>query len=495
MTKRIRVVAFLLCICMLFSACNGKKEVEEGTTAPQGTDTNAADESFTITDGKITLPYNRTDGLNPFFAKSYENLYLCSLLYDPLFKVDGKYVVSGGVAESISFEDNIAIVRIGTNNSTSNGNINANDVVYSFNLAKNSHGWGNDLKGISFAETNGDFTVRFTLDIEDVYVAGKLTFPIVKEGTANAETDIPTGSGDYMLSGEKLTNKADSSRVIELASISDRQSAEDAFNIGTTDVFFNDLSDCDYSVASGKITDVPLSNMVYLGINSNRGGLNNYIRNAIAAKIDSEQIVLSAFQGHARAFKLPLSPESTLANEVNKINTASDKVLADNIIDRAGYTRYSGNAKTNGAYSLAFTLIVNKENRYRIAAAYNIADSLAESGFMIDVLVLTFEEYSQRIAAGNYDLYLGEVKLDGSMDISQFFIQGTPFSNGINKSEPAATDYFKYRAGEITADQYYSTFAEYYPFVPIAFRSGYTVTSNDVNLTLADMPFGLYGGI
>jgi ABC-type transport system substrate-binding protein len=131
-----------------------------------------------------------------------------------------------------------------------------------------------------------------------------------------------------------------------------------------------------------------------------------------------------------------------------------------------------------------------------VAAAYNIADSLKESGFQINVQPLTFADYAQRISSGNYDMYLGEVKLDGSMDISQFFKEGTNFSAGINKSEKVATEYFRYRAGEISAKEYYDIFTEYYPFVPVAFRSGYAVLSDDIkSLDLKNMPFSLYNGI
>jgi ABC-type transport system substrate-binding protein len=144
---------------------------------------------------------------------------------------------------------------------------------------------------------------------------------------------------------------------------------------------------------------------------------------------------------------------------------------------------------------LSLSLIVNVENQYRVAAAYQIADSLEEFGFKINLQILSFDEYSRRISAGEYDMYLGEVKLDGSMDISQFFTSGTPFSSGIDTNQRVATDYFKYRAGEITAAEYYETFVEYYPFIPIAFRTGYAVTSNDVTLNFERVPFSLYNGI
>ena len=496
MKKIAKIITLVLCISLCFSACKGKEISEESTTSSPE-QTTSADDSFAITDGKVVLPYNKTDGINPFFAESYENIYLSMLIYEPLFSVDSNYDTTGIVADSIGISGKVATVRI-KHNVVCRGyeNINAHDVVYSFNLAKASYYWGNNLDGITNAQAIDDYTVSLSLDFKDLYVAGKLNFPIVKTGTADSKNSIPAGSGKYYFTQDRLVSVADGNKIISLVETSNRDSVEDALNIGMVDVFFSDLSDENYKVAVGNTKEITLSNMIYLGLNSNRGALNKYIRSAIAAKIDSDNIALSSYQGHAVGFKLPIAPESTVAGNVAKIETKGNKELANNIIDRCGYTRYSGSAKTNGAYLLSFSLIVNRDNQFRVAAAYNIADSLAECGFLINVQVLSFADYSERISSGNYDMYLGEVKLDGSMDISRFFMDGTKFSAGINKSEKAATEYFRYRAGEISEKEYYEVFAEEYPFVPVAFRTGYTVLSEDIKtLDLKQMPFSLYGGI
>lgn len=496
MRKIAKLIALILCIALCFSACKGKENSEENSTSTPD-ETTVPENSFAITDGKVVLPYNKTDGINPFFAQSYENIYLSLLIYEPLFSVDSNYTTTGVVAESIDVNGKVATVRI-KHNITCKGHesINAHDVVYSFNLAKASYYWGNNLDGITNAQAIDDYTVSFNLNFKDLYVAGKLNFPIVKKGTADSKTSTPAGSGKYAFAQDRLVSVADGTKIISLVEISNRESVEDALNIGMVDVFFSDLSDESYKVAAGNITEVTLSNMIYLGLNSSRGALNKYIRNAVAAKLDSENIALSSYQGHAVGFKLPVNPESTVADEITKIETKGNKELANNIIDRCGYTRYSGSAKTNGAYTLSLSLIVNKDNKFRVAAAYNIADSLKECGFLVNVQVLTFADYSQRISSGNYDMYIGEIKLDGSMDISRFFMDGTNFSAGINKSEKSATEYFRYRAGEISAKEYYEIFADEYPFVPIAFRTGYTVLSDDIKtMDLRQMPFSLYNGI
>lgn len=493
-----RTIALFLCFCLIFlcCACGGKNETPEDNSEPSTENAENVNKPDKAGDGKIVLPYNEEDGLNPYFAKSDENLYLCDLMYEPLYQLDKTFSPTGVIAESIHVTDNVATVRLRSGVACrGSSDINAEDVVYSFNMAKASHGWSNTLKSVVSAQAVGQYAVDFTLAYKDIYVAGKLDFPVVKVGTADVVDSIPTGSGDYYYSEKRLINIMNSEKKISLSPIGNRESAENAFNIGVTDVFFSNLSNCDYTVMAGTTKEVTLSNMVYLGLNSARGALTNYIRNAIAAKLDSEKIALSAYQGHGVGAKLPVFPESSLSDEVTPIEIKGNTTLANNIIDRCGYTRYSGKAKTNGAYTLSLSLIVNKDNKFRVAAAYNIADSLAECGFLINVQSISFSEYKQRIESGNYDMYLGEIKLDGSMDIEQFFNETSPLSSGIATSGLVAKEYYRYRAGEITPAEYYDLFAEYYPFIPVLFRTGYVATSGDVELKLKQMPFSLYNGI
>lgn len=496
MKKVYSVISILLCITLLFSACNNGGEVsnnEEQTTESQN---QATENTVTVVkDGKISLPFNETDGFNPFFAKSNENLYLSSLLYESLFTVDSSYKANPDLAQSIVINGTTATVTIRLDGDCRGANpINAYDVEYSFNMAKASYSWSGALTGVISATAQSNSVIDFALAFSDGLVAGKLTFPIVKSGTADSQTAIPTGSGDYYYSHGALRSVSDAEKVITLCSIDTNESAENAFRIGKTDVYFSDLSDCEYESITGTSFNLQLNNMVYLGLNCARGALTKHIRSAIAAKINAEEIAVSSYQGHATPIKLPVNPESEMAGKVSAIDIKSDKITADNIIDRCGYTRYSGKAKTNGAYLLSFTLIVNNDNKYRVAAAYSIADSLNECGFLINVQALSFADYNQRISSGNYDMYLGEVKLDGSLDISQFFGNGA-LGMGIDKTERVATDYYKYRAGEITEQEYYNIFAEYYPFVPICFRKGSVVFSGDVTPQENQFPYNVYAGI
>lgn len=495
MKRYLPVISLLLCFALLFSGCKDKKEPEETEQTKETTTESVQNTGAVIKDGKISLPFNKTDGLNPYFARSYENLYLCNLLYEPLFAVNSEYKANPVLAETIIVSGTTATVTIRTDADCRGSNpINAYDVVYSFNMAKASYAWSGMLSGVNSATAMSNNTIQFALSFNDQYVASKLTFPVVKSGTADAMSAVPTGSGDYYYIEKNLKNIQNTEKAISLYEIDTNKSSENAFKIGKTDVYFNDLSSCNFTSVNGADYSVQLNNMVYLGLNSARGALAKQVRSAIAAQINAEEIASSSYQGHATPIKLPVNPESAMSKELSQINVKSDKDLAVNILDRCGFINYSGKAKTNGAYLLSFTLIVNNDNRYRVAVAYNIADKLKECGFLITVLPLGFADYNQRIASGNFDMYLGEVKLDSSMDISMFFGSGAQ-GMGIDKTERVATEYYKFRAGQITAQQYFQIFSEYYPFVPVCFRKGYAVFSGDINPQTSDFPNNIYSGI
>ena len=495
MKRYLTVVSLVLCFALLFSGCKSKEVTQEPTETTEVTTESVQNTGPVIKDGKISLPFNKTDGLNPYYAKSCENLYLCSLLYEPLFSTDSGYNAIPDLAQSIIVSGTTASVSIRTDaDCRGSSQINAYDVVYSFNMAKASYAWSGNLTGVLSATAMNNNTIEFALSFCDQYIANKLTFPIVKSGTADSQPAIPTGSGDYYYIQNILKSVQNTEKTIELYAVDTNDSSENAFKIGKTDVYFNDLADCNYTSVTGANYSVQLNNMVYLGLNSARGALTKNVRSAIAAQINAEETAVSSYQGHATAVKLPVNPESDMVKGLSQIDVKSNKALAETILDRCGFINYSGKAKTNGAYLLSFTLIVNNDNRYRVAAAYNIADSLNACGFLINVQALSFVDYNQRIASGNYDMYIGEIKLDNSMDISPFFGSGA-HGMGIDKTEKCVTDYYKFRAGEMTAEEYYEVFSEYYPFIPICFRKGNVVFSGDVNPQTNSFPNNIYSGI
>ena len=489
MRKVFRILAVLCCICILLTSCTAAGQNEESTTEESETQVMPVKEKVSSkTDEKLMkglLPFNDEDGLNPFFAQTYENQYLMRLVYYPLFSVDSEFNAVPVIAESIKLTGKTVVVSIKKNLICHGSNeIHAADVVYSFNMAKNSAYYRNELDNIESAMVSGTYTVDFTLVRADSFTAAKLNFPIVKSGTADGRADIPTGYGAYYYNEMSLMPYDEDGDEIRLYSSAARDSVYNAYKVGNSSVFFSDLSDCNFVQSIGQEKDIQLTNMVYLGINQERGSLNNNIRSAIALLVDSDEIAEECYQGHATAVKIPsLKAKSPVA-------TSANRERAERIIDSCGYTYYAGKALTNGAYVLSFSLIVNKDNSYRLNTAYEIADRLNEAGFYIEVRPLSFADYSERIKSGNYELYLGEIKLDASFSLSPFFEKEGLVSAGVSKK--ISGDYFKMRSGTKSEEDFINSFVTDYPFVPVCFRKGYVLYANGLPEDFERAPYDIY---
>ncbi len=491
MKKTIKILSILLSVCLLLTACGINRTADETTVTEESqTETTKTETSSLRTDKKLTdglLPYNEEDGLNPFFASSYENQYIIRLLYYPLFSIDSEFNAIPVIAESIKQNGKRVTVNIKKGLMASGGIIQASDVVYSFNMAKSSEYYAGDLLNVESVMVSGTYSVDFTLTRADSYTAEQLVFPIVSSGTAESKTDIPQGYGAYVYKNESLVPTDGEGNEIKLYSATSTNMVYNAYKVGNSSIYFSDLSDCNFIQSIGQEKDLQLTNMVYLGINKERGSLNSNIRSAIALLIDSETIADECYQGHATAVKIPSLMEKS------PVENAANKERADRIINSCGYTYYAGKALTNGAYVLSFSLIVNKDNKYRLNAAYEIADRLNEAGFYIEVKPLSFADYKERIESGNYEMYLGEVKLDYSFSLSQFFEKDGLLSAGI--SQTSASSYFKMRNGSLTKEEYITNFVTDYPFIPICFRKAYVLYSNGLSGDFPRAPYDIYYGI
>ena len=192
-----RTISFLLILAVL-SLCGGCKQ--KGSTGDKPSD-NSASTSETVKTRDITLLYCQADTVNPYTCGTKYNQELCDLLYDPLIKLDEAYNVQNCLAESI--ESTPSSVRIILKNAEfSNGAaLNANDVVYSFSLAKNLTQYATAFAGVTCtAEENA---VRFQLSTPDTGFVSFLDFPIIQAGsdTLKDSDNIlqpPVGCGRYI---------------------------------------------------------------------------------------------------------------------------------------------------------------------------------------------------------------------------------------------------------------------------------------------------------
>ncbi|MBR3960784.1 MAG: hypothetical protein IKK13_01060 [Clostridia bacterium] len=503
-----RILILLLALAMLLSltACGGSESgVGENGGSAAETDK-----------GSVNLAFNAADTFNPYTAKTTLNKNLCSLIFDPLIKLDREFNSVNVLAASVEQSGEMIIVTLKSATFSDGSALTPDDVVYSFNLAKNSNEkYKSMLSTVLSCSVRDAGSVIFTLSRVDANGASLLNFPIIKIGSDNYKNEDnvylpPIGCGRYVI-GENgdtlLANKSwhgggVSIGEIRLVNAPDNESLAHSVEIGAIDYYYTDLSDCNIIRMSGEKATVPLNNLVYLGVNMNMSALSSgNMRHAISAAINRNAV---SEQGYYNNF-IPANglflPSFRGVQGVQTIeNTANIKIAIENLA-KIGYNNKNGDGYllAVGSRPLEFTLLVNKENQFRLDTANLIARQLAAVGIKLNINAVDFERYKLLLESRNFELYLAEVNIPYDMDISPLVLAGGSAAYGVaatgeNEVNPLQQVISSYFAGNGGIQDIAVTAISEMPIIPIGYRTGVLFCSEKIELnnkaSASDIFFG-----
>lgn len=454
-----RTLCLVLVFLMLFSfsACNSADGSKDSTKTETKVST------------PISLPYSREDGLNPFFANSLVNSSLMPMLYAGLFKIDANYNAEPDLALSCTANGTSATVTLNTTRTFTDGqSISAEDVVYSFNLAKTSPYYSSSLSYILSASASGN-NVVFTTSFTNAYLSAALTFPIVKKGTAGSADDLPIGAGPYTYSattdgGELLASKNYNRTIVmqtvSLRNIQDTSTLHYNFVVGNIGALFDDMSNGETERLSAGSALVDLNNLVFLGLNTTSGMFTSAeLRKALAAVIDKSELLNSGMEGYGITTDLPFNPNWYAAKDI--------KTATTDVSDAKTYLK-------NNVGNQTVYILVCSSNNFKVKMAETLASQLNSLGIKTNIESVSFSIYQSGVAAGNYDIYIGEYKMTNDMNIAGLI--------------PNDTSFYSMMAGEITVEEFVSAFNEYQPFIPVCIRYGVLSYSKSVTSSVIPTP-------
>lgn len=525
MNKFIKIISVLLIIsiiCLSICGCTIKNKTiaDIVTTTKASTTVNPG-----IDDIEIYLPYVYADSLNPFKSTTVMNQNLTTLLYDSLFNVDNSFKASALIADSFSVQSNEIAVKIKSGLKFSDGSsLNAEDVVYSYNKAKNSSRYSGLLTDFSGASSSGDYTVAFSLKYKNPDAVSSLTFPIIKDGSADSK--IPVGSGRYTVKKNKILT-ANKTRLggyhpiynnIELSEVSDSKSIASKFKLGDICFYTEDFANGTYSQIIGSEEDLTLTNLVYLGFNTSKTvkitttristdnsndstseqtsttkiteettdeqQFNSQVRKAISMALDRNYILSSAFVGFGSVATTPFHPDYYKIDKCTLPSSAANIKGANTLLDKAGYknTNSSG-TRYNGSSVLNLSLAVCKSNKFKTEAAKIIKTSLADIGINVTIKQYSAKDFYNVLDKNAYDLYLGEAKLNYCFDLNSFFNTNGDLNYGIEKKSKSADVYSDFCSGKKSLQKFIDTFNDDVPFAPILYRKGVVVSSKAISVS------------
>ncbi|MBQ7288174.1 MAG: hypothetical protein IJW78_00420 [Clostridia bacterium] len=498
-----KLLSLLMVFCILFLCCSCKQQGDE--TQPK--DNNSHTETK-INVRDITLLYCQADTLNPYTCGTKYNQELCDLLYDPLIKLDENFTVQNCLADEVKSTASEVTVTLKAAKFSNGATLSADDVLYSFALAKNLPQYKDAFASV-ICSAESSKTLRFSLSAPDINFVHFLDFPIIQaksDTIKNADNILmpPVGCGRYIYQygQEKLTANADyhngkvNIQNISLADAPDNVAANHFLEVGAIDYYYSDLSDDTIPKLNGKSYSVALNKLVYIGMNQTNALLADaQIRCTLSAALNRTALVNTAFHSDAVIAKSPFHPQWKAAEGYQYIEDEEniDVVLAN--LEETGYNSKDaeGYFVNKSGKRLSFSLLCPSSDTARVAVAEQLKTQLKKVGIALRVEVVPFAQFTERLAAGNFQLFLSEVQIAQNMDISSFATPGGSIAFGVTsadltQSAPVSTEpvsknlsqaIAEYKNQQTSIFDVVTIFNASMPVIPVCFRSGICIYASD----------------
>lgn len=479
-------VCRLLCLCLLpallLSGCWQEDLPDEEDLFPAEDLTEETTSSNAILPELLSLPYAPKLTLDPITCSDGMQQVIASLICEGLFHLGPDLEPTPWLCESYTYDaatfTYVFTLRSGICFSDGTA-LTGHDVKAALTRAKSSQRYGSRLAQVSSISA-GERTVTVTLSAANSGFPALLDIPISKSGTDDL---IPIGTGPYRFAYEDgnarlLTNQSWWQGIsqpvsrIALVEAGDQDTMLYRFTSHDVQLITADLAGTDPISATGSVVyqDVDTTVLHYLGCNVNREPLNNAsFRQLLSRGIDRTTLVSAYLSGHGTAAQFPVSPVSPLYPQT--LETPYSHAELSAALAEAGYT------------GRTLTLLVNEENSFKCAAAREIARNFTSAGLPVTVNALPWAEYTAALAAGNFDLYYGEVKLSADWDLSALLGTGGTLNYG-RWADPATDQLLaSYAAAEDRAaaiKRLCTHLQNQAPILPICFKSTSVLMQSNV---------------
>lgn len=432
-----------LCGCTLFpgTAVIDPAQQEVSDETEQAQEEMAADAVMNEAQAPdvLQLAYQEDYGLDPFTTVSLNNRSILALLYEPLFIVNSEFRPEPVLASEaqVSNDGKTTTITLRHGPTFHNGShVTAADVVYSYEMAKESDHYGNRFYYVESVEAASTKSVVIKTTESYENVALLLDFPIIRKGTG--EEEIPDGTGPFIFDGSYALKRyedwwqEDWFLGYDEASLTPCTTAADIrdhYEYGQVNLVCSDPSSAAYAAFhyDYELWSAPTTIMQYIGFNHNDKvfGL-DAVRGCITYAIHRDTIVAEDLGGCAVPATLPASPLAPCYDAGLAADYEYDMAAFRELLNSAEIRDYTEDGILDayvGEYSLPLegTMIVNASSNQRVATAQRIAEYLNNAGFNITVEPLEDDDYQSALKYNNFDLYYGELRMSNNFDMGSFF--------------------------------------------------------------------------
>ncbi len=496
--KKIRnAVVACIASAVVFTSCvsvEQKTGDKEQTTASNGSEEQTTETKKEVKPsfgGTLNLAMNKPETLNVIDNKIRDVADVLSLVYEPLFVLGEDEKPVPVLADSYSYDESGRGLNIKLKQGIKfhdGSTLTSEDVKFTIEYIKRNSASPYNFYALPIRRVSIEDEYNFKLYYDEPYAfaVSDLMFPILSSTylkSANYDKNFPVGTGPYEC------NKFESTSFLDLKAFKDyrqkcliekvhavvvnsSEEIENMFNAGLIDIFdpmaFNWL---DYSeTSSKKIVAYPSRNMSFIGFNFNKKDkLKKELREAIMMSINREHIGYKVFVSQVTQTDTPVLPNAYF-NEDNSVQYSVDVEKAVDIVAKLGeYTKEN---------KLKLQMLVNKDVESNEKMAEIIKIDLEQVNIDLELVLATKDEYMEKVKSGNYEMFLGNIRLSSRPDyLSLFHSRGT--QNFINYSNPDMDSYIAKIINSVTEDDLKANvkgmediFLSDLPYVTLFFHNG-----------------------
>lgn len=484
--------ALALLLCLALPGCAGGPA--PSSAPPALPETPPPEQPAAAEPGFLTLGYLPAEGFNPYLVNSQLVVQNAGLLFEKLVEITPDMELDYRLAQAVECIGNQVVVHLRGGCFFADGTpVRPEDALASLAAARASACYGGRFANIEKAELQ-DGALVITLTRPDSLFAYLCDIPVLKESeVASAQ---PTASGRYTYGAEgelvrstRAPFPEEGPECIRLAQVSGYDAMVSGLAVGALNLYAAaDGVDAVSSIASQQ-SFYRTNNLVYIGVNAVREEAGAALlgsgqgRALLSRLIDRRILAEKCFYGRAYPATGAINGFYTCVKGSQLILAEQDAAGAEEAFLALGYTRdpVSGYYQDAEGRPLRLSLLVYSGSTYKRYAASQLAEQLAAQGVYLEIKDPDdFNAYLEQVQAGQFDLYIGEVKLYNNMDISPF-LEGGAVSVGIQQSEAFTLSYEAFRANMSAAGAFEQQFAAEMPWIPLVWRSGTVVSSRSVS--------------
>ncbi len=437
---------------------------------------------------EFALGYYPGESLHPVLGSNETNLLLAPLVYEGLYELDGRFSPQPLLCESGQCsEDGLTwTFTLKRGVTFSDGSpLTADVAAASLRSAKGEGSlYRARLEGVTAVRSQGEDTLILELAYANGNLPALLDIPIFKEGDP-----YPLGTGPYAFraSGDELSltlrgdwwqGKGTGVSKIPLRSLSGTDGLIYAFDAQDVSVVAQDPTGANppYYSSAYETVERPTSVMLYVGYHAGKDRLcaQAEVRQAISRCLDRDGLCAETLLGRADPASLPMSPLCESYSTSIASTLAYDPGQVAPLLEEAGWRLEDGTwSKRREVLSLVF--IVNADNSFKVAAAKRLTEDLTAAGIGVELKSLSWEEYVAALEAGEFDLYLGEVKLTADFDLTALLAPGGSLNYGEFEDQTLSAYLALLLASHASARgpaarQFFREFGRQEPFTPLCFK-------------------------